>query len=291
MRQTPIISARTTAFRVRNLIASCKVIQNPSAMTAKPAYRLYVDEVGNSDLESSNDPNHRFLSLTGVVLEISYVADVVHEQIESLKKTFIGAHPDEPVIFHRKEMVNAVGAFSFLTDARAKQSFDTELLKLLSDWNYTVITVCLDKKSHRETYAAWRYDPYHYCLAVLLERFVFFLNRNHSTGDVMAESRGGKEDLRLKKSFARLFESGTQFVESDQFQKALTSRQLKVKPKANNISGLQIADLLAHPSRNEILREHGLLTREIAPFATRVIEILQKKYDQQGGRMFGKKFL
>ena len=80
-------------------------------------------------------------------------------------------------------------------------------------------------------------------------------------------------------------------MEADQFRKALTSSQLKVKPKANNISGLQIADLLAHPSRNEILGEHGLLTRELAPFAKRVIEILQRKYDQQGGRIFGKKFL
>ena len=38
---------------------------------------------------------------------------------------------------------------------------------------YTVITVCLDKKKHRDTYTTWRYDPYHYCLAVLLERFNF----------------------------------------------------------------------------------------------------------------------
>ncbi|MFH0851820.1 MAG: helix-turn-helix domain-containing protein, partial [Candidatus Peregrinibacteria bacterium] len=30
---------------------------------------------------------------------------------------------------------------------------------------------------------------FHYCLAVLLERFVFFLNRMNSQGDVMAESR------------------------------------------------------------------------------------------------------
>ena len=32
-------------------------------------YRMYVDEVGNSDLGSSDNPNHRFISLTGVVWE------------------------------------------------------------------------------------------------------------------------------------------------------------------------------------------------------------------------------
>ena len=30
-------------------------------------YRMYIDEVGNPNLGSSDNPNHRFLSLTGVL--------------------------------------------------------------------------------------------------------------------------------------------------------------------------------------------------------------------------------
>lgn len=30
-------------------------------------YRIYVDEVGNHDLTQADDPNRRFLSLTGVI--------------------------------------------------------------------------------------------------------------------------------------------------------------------------------------------------------------------------------
>jgi hypothetical protein len=161
----------------------------------------------------------------------------------------------------------------------------------MQKWEYTVITVCLDKKTHRETYTTWRYEPYHYCLAVLLERFFFFLNRLNEHGDVIAESRGGKEDMRLKGSFARLLEKGTDFVAPDQFQKVFTSKQLKVKPKANNISGLQLADLLAHPSRNEILKEQGFMNREFGRFSGKVIEVLQKKYDHVEGKIYGKKFL
>jgi hypothetical protein len=254
-------------------------------------YRIYIDEVGNPDLESSDDPNHRFLSLTGIILELGYVETVLHPQMEALKAEYFRSHPDDPVIFHRKEMVNAKPPFEVLKDVKMQQRFDQELLKLMATWEYTVISVCLDKEKHKETYTAWRYDPYHYCLAVLLERFVFFLHRMDSQGDAMAESRGGKEDMRLKASFHRLWENGTEYVTPDQFQRALTSRQLKVKLKANNVSGLQLADLLAHPSRNEILQEQGLLGREIGLFAQSVIKILQKKYDQQEGRIFGKKFL
>ena len=257
----------------------------------RPHYRFYVDEVGNSDLEGTDNPNHRFLSLTGVVLDLNHVADVVYPQMEALKAEFFGSHPDEPVIFHRKEMVNAKHPFEALRQQDLLLRFDATLLRLLQEWKYTVITVCLDKWTHKETYSVWRYDPYHYCLAVLLERFVFFLDGRRSVGDVLAESRGGKEDLRLKKSFSRLIEQGTPFVEPSRFQSVLTSGQLKVRAKANNVSGLQLADLLAHPSRNEILNDQGLLPRQIAPFARKVIEILQGKYYRSGDRMFGKKFL
>ncbi len=262
-------------------------------MPLDPTHRLYIDEVGNSDLESSDDPNHRFLSLTGVAIELAHVRNVVHPQMEAMKARYFGAHPDEPIIFHRKEMVNARGLFRSLQDRAVKEAFDAELLAALQAWEYTVISVCIDKRAHRERYAVWRYDPYHYCLAALLERFSFFLSRRRLAGDVLAESRGGTEDRRLKESYSRLHRSGSDFVGPEMFERVLTSKQLKVKPKANNVAGLQLADLVAHPSRNEILDELGLLGRPIAPFAQRVIAILQAKYDNLNGQIAGcgKKFL
>lgn len=254
-------------------------------------YRMYVDEVGNPDLASSENPLHRFLSLTGVILDLNYVSRILHPQIEQLKSDYFDSHPDDPVIFHRKELLNAKRPFKALRDSETRSRFNADLLGFLNSWEYTVISVCLDKKSHKDTYKVWRYDPYHYCLALLLERFTFFLEQKEKKGDVMAESRGGKEDMRLKKSFSRLWNEGTEYMNPERFHVVFTSKQLKVKPKANNISGLQLADLIAHPSRNEILDENGLLDRPLPPFGTKVIEILQRKYYQHGGRIFGKKFI
>jgi hypothetical protein len=250
-------------------------------------YRIYIDEVGNSDLGSSDNPNHRFLSLTGVILELDHVEHCVHPQMEALKGKFFRSHPDEPVIFHRKDMLNARPPFDALKDEKMRREFDQKLLNLLTTWQYTAITVCLDKKKHQETYTTWRYDPYHYCLAVLLERFAFFLKREIARGDVMAESRGGKDDMRLKNSFTKLWEEGTQYVDPKQFQERFTSKQLKVKTKTNNIAGLQLCDIVAHSSRYEILWEKKLIERPPAIFAQKVIAILQQKYDQQEGRIWG----
>ncbi|MDO3378127.1 DUF3800 domain-containing protein [Geoalkalibacter halelectricus] len=254
-------------------------------------YRIYIDEVGNSDLESSDNPNHRFLSLTGVIMELGHVEQRVFPQLEALKTKFFSSHPDEPVILHRKEIVNHKQPFQSLRDPAVQKTFDAELLALLRAWDYAVVSVCIDKRNHRDVYQVWRYDPYHYCLAVLMERYFFFLNERGSRGDVMAESRGGKEDLRLKASFAKLWEDGTEYIPAEKFHAVLTSKQLKVKPKANNVAGLQLADLLAHPSRNEMLRDKGFLEEGLRPFGEKIVAILQDKYYRRGTRVFGKKFI
>ncbi len=65
------------------------------------------------------------------------------------------------MILHRKEIVNAKYPFEVLMDKKIRKQFDTELLGFLKTWEYTVVTVCLDKQAHKETYKVWRYEPYH----------------------------------------------------------------------------------------------------------------------------------
>jgi hypothetical protein len=251
-------------------------------------YRLYIDEVGNPDMGASDDPNHRYLSLTGIILELGYVDDTAHPRVEALKREFFGSHVDEPVILHRKELVNRKPPFEALRNPAIEQRFNTALLDLLKDLDYTVLTAVIDKLEHRERYQAWRYDPYHYCLHVILERYVMWLRRRGHRGDVMAESRGATEDRRLKSSFERLCQLGTDHMDSRKFAETLTSRQLKVKPKANNITGLQLSDLIAHPSFKAALARQA---QQPPPdnFGGRIAQILfGEKYDRgPGGRIEG----
>ena len=265
-----------------------EISENVLSMTK---YRLYIDETGNSDLKSSGNPNERFLSLTGVIISLPYVQETMHPQMEAFKERHFQSHPDDPVILHRKDLVNQKPPFRVLRNIDVEYAFNQDLLRYLRNWEYSVITVCIDKKNHVETYRTWRKNPYHYCMAVLLERFNFWLNRRNAKGDVMAESRGGREDKRLKEEFRDLWKNGTQFVDPNQFQRSLTSRELKVKPKSANITGLQLADLIAHPSRSEILYEQGLLERGLGTFAFQIVGILADKYDRRGGAVYGKKFI
>ncbi len=251
-------------------------------------HRIYIDETGNPDLKSSDNPNQRFLSLTGVIISLDYVKNYLHNDMEKLKQDFFSSHPDDPIILHRKEMVNKRSPFHVLKQSRIEKKFNHKLLSKLDEWEFTVISVLVDKKEHRDLYKTWQYDPYHYCLAILLERYIMFLEQNKVVGDVIIESRGKKEDSRLKKSFSELYEKGTQYIDAQSFQENLTSSQLKVKPKSNNISGLQLADILAHPSRNDMLRRFDFEEKQNTTFGDKIIHILEKKYHRNmEGKIIG----
>src|SRR5207249_803924 len=115
-------------------------------------YRLYIDEVGNSDLRASSDPNHRYLSLTGAIFELEYVHSTLFPAAEDLKRRYFQSHPDEPVILHRKVLIQKNHPFASLRDATVEQAFNQELLGLLRNLDYRVVTVVLDKLEHEQRY-------------------------------------------------------------------------------------------------------------------------------------------
>ena len=253
--------------------------------------RIYVDETGHSDSQHSDNPNQRFFSLTGVVLDIDYARDALHPQMESLKTSYFGSHPDDPVILHRSDMINRRNAFMPLNDPDIRRQFDTELLSLIQNWEFDVITICLDKKKHSRAYHNSPLGPYHHCMRALIETYCHLLASRTITGDVMVEARGKKEDRRLKEEFRAVWDNGIEEIPAQRIQQLLTSRDLKIKPKNANVAGLQLADILANPSRSEILHARGLLNRDLAPFAKLIRGILMQKYYGQASMKRGRVFI
>lgn len=211
-------------------------------------YRLYIDETGNADLGASSDPNHRYLSLTGVIMEVDYVLHRVRPELERIKRDIFGSDPDDPVILHRKDLLQKNHPFKALRDPAVEAEFNRRTLGLLRDSEYTTLTVVIDKLEHLNRYVVWRHDPYHYCLEILLERYVKWLRKTGGKGDILAEVRGKKDDIRLKRCYDNFYKNGTRYMRSSTIQWHITSAHLKMKPKPANITGLQICDLLAHPS-------------------------------------------
>jgi hypothetical protein len=254
---------------------------------------MYVDEVGNADLDASQDPNHRYLSLTGVIVALAHSRDVLGPEFDRLKRKYFVRDPDQRIVFHRKELVNHKYPFDALRDPAICAEFDSELLVVLDRLEFVVVTAVIDKLEHQRRYGTWASHPYHYCLEILLERYVLWLEAAGSRGDVMAEARGKKEDRELSAAFEALT-NGTHYIDHARIGQRITSRKLKLETKTDNIAGLQLADLVAHASFRAMK-----LDREGAPpkqdFGARIASLLvRSKYRRSGwGKIdsYGRKWL
>ena len=252
-------------------------------------YRLYVDESGDHTYGYLEDPARRYLCLLGLFVEVeTYRADF-QPALEKLKQKHFPHSPDEPIILHRKELVNRRGLFGKLKNLENEQRFNTDLLEFFSVQDYRLVAVVIDKKVHIKWYGEAAYHPYHFCMATLFERCCGFLNFYNAQGDVLAESRGGTEDTQLKEAYRTLLRTGTYFRGAEFFQRVLTSREIKLKPKVANIAGLQAADLLAYPVKQEILLGKNLISDPGDVFGKEVCKAIVSKYNHHAyeGRVSG----
>ena len=241
-------------------------------------FRLYIDESGDHVFKHLDDPAHRFLCLLGCWAKGSDYREI-HREMESLKQRHIPHHPDEPIILHREDILHRRKQFWRLRDVTAAAAFDKDLLHLLSSAEYKVVAIVIDKLALRLNYPAPAH-PYHLAMGFLLQRYCGYLNHINRVGDVMAESRGGAENRLFADSFERVYERGCWQLDGHFFQEALTSRKLKISQKSDNITGLQLADLLAHPARQLVLMENGRITGPLSAFGSRMAEILQSKFNR-----------
>jgi len=235
-------------------------------------FRVFIDEVGHHDLKSSDDPNERYLGLTGVIMRLAYESGEFARALSDLKQQVFGR---TEIVLHRRHILLGIQPFDALQNREVKERFGRLLLELLTTASYRVFTVVIDKQEHKRKYAVWRFHPYHYCLTVLLERYVMWLGRVRQVGDVLVESRGKKENMQLERAYQYVFRCGTDYVNAKAFQDRLTSREIKIQPKTANVAGLQLADLLANPTCRGLICEKTK-TEMTATFSKKILEVLKK---------------
>ncbi len=223
-------------------------------------YRLYIDESGTHNYSKSDAIKERYLCLLGVIISDEQNKEFISPKWEELRNIFT-QDTDFPAIFHYVDVVSHSKEFGKLSDKKVEETFNDKYIEILRDGDYTLCCVVLDKKTHNEKYGTSAMHPYHYCLNVLLERYVKFLAGKNSTGDVIAEARGKKEDELLRSEFSKFYENGTSYLESKTVQNRLTSCKIKLKNKEARISGLELADMLATPMKHLALKKYNLLDK------------------------------
>lgn len=194
--------------------------------------------------------------------------------LEDLKQRYFGGHPDDPVILHRAEIVKRAPPYDTLLDPALAERFGRELMDSLRTWEYTAFTAVVDKIDLAAIFPTIKPDPYHRSVELLVTRFAEWLDARQAEGDVFAESRGGNEDNRMKEHFRQLMATARTIYPEGPLATRLTSREIKVKPKSNNVAGLQLADLLAHPAMLAMVDARTGRGRR-ADYGGQVVEVLE----------------
>ncbi len=246
-------------------------------------FRLYVDESGDHSFRAmaGAEWRKRYLCLFGCIFETRYYEPTFCAAIIQFKRTHFGGDPDDRVILHREDIVQKRPPFDCLQDEERQNAFNSDLLALIKKTQFTAIAVVIDKyTSQSKNFGPLPFDPYHVALLAMMERYCGLLQFLKACGDVLAEGRGGNEDKQLKAAFRTVYNAGTRFHEPKFFQNVLTSKELKIKPKAHDIAGLQLADMLAHPVKQHILSERGIAPAPFG-FSASMANLVGNKYNRR----------
>ncbi len=249
-------------------------------------FRLYVDESGDHTYKDLDNERRRYLGLTGIAVECDYYRQEFQPELEALKQQHFPHSTDDPVILHREDIYNRRHAFGVLEDPAKNAAWEDDVVDFTQNARILLFTVVLDKKRHVEKYGTRARHPYHYSLTLLLERYKGYLLRYGAAGDVLAEARGKAEDRELSKAYREIWTNGTYYEHAAGFQRALSSRELKLKRKEQNVAGLQLADLIAHPSKFDVLYGCGRMTGPRSLFSERMADAFGRKYDLYGRKVF-----
>ena len=136
----------------------------------------------------------------------------------------------------------------------------SDLDRVITELDFTEIAVVFHRSDYASLYGEETPDgalPGHgYMMALnfLLERVAMVLEDQFggARGQLVAESRGPKEDALLQYEFARLQLHGTSYVAAAWFRQQFT-QWIVFESKKGNSSGLQMADLAARPLAEKIL--------------------------------------
>ena len=257
----------------------------------RPELRMYVDENGHYNLrEDLTNDNNRFLCLTGVVMKLE-THDQLTRQFDLLKIQYFGS---KDIVLHRREIIAGRPPFEALKNDQIREAFNADLLKIISDLKYGVISVVIDKKTLVDKYSLLKaQDPYALALEYLMQRYLYWLEEYEkryglAKGDILAEARGGKEDRITSETYRQIY-MGKGYNRLDKTQKYFSSKEIKLKKKSANIAGLQLVDLLSHPARRYILSEYDLAKNlSKTSFEKSIVDILVKsKFRRQGKRING----
>jgi hypothetical protein len=223
-------------------------------------YIVYADESGDHSLTSINPQNPVFVLVFCVFRKADFIDSVV-PAFQKLKFQFWG---HDAIVLHGHEIRKRHGDFNILLNAERRADFVETVSGALEQAPFTAIAAAIDKSKHVQQYTEPG-DPYSIALTFCMERLHHCL-REYGQGDrithVLVEKRGHAEDQLLELVFRRV-------ADGQNAVGPMPNLSIRFMDKKHNSTGLQIADLIAHPIARHVVNPNQ---------PNRAYDIVQKKF-------------
>lgn len=228
---------------------------------------MFLDESGDHSLDKI-DKSYPVFVLAGCIFEIDVYNALIEPEIDKLKLKHFGSRD---IILRSYDIRKQRGQFSALVDLNTRKSFLGDLHKLILELNFTVIAAVIDKDRLKNNYSK-PLNPYTLCLQFIMERFLMFLGQKADSGIMRIESRETHNDQVLAEVYEQFRSKGNNMFKPDEIRRKLLD--LSFNQKNQNITGHQIADLVAYPIGRYVLDPQ----KDNPPFT-----IIEKKFHRKKG--------
>ncbi|MCY4577292.1 MAG: DUF3800 domain-containing protein [Candidatus Kaiserbacteria bacterium] len=198
-------------------------------------YIVYVDESGDHCL-TKNDPEYPIFVLVFCVFQKNEYTQRVSPAMQKIKFKYFG---HDSIVLHEHAIKKQKAPFVFLQKKEMRSAFMHDVNHLMSSIPITIIATVINKEKHAERYKNPE-NPYSLSLLFCMERLQIFLkekSQNKKPTHLIFERRGNKEDKNLEAAFHGI----------KNLPNMVTPLEIVFADKKANLSGLQVADLVARP--------------------------------------------
>jgi len=243
------LSKETTGWIVRRRRPAGSAHQ---AKTADPC-TIFLDECGTHHLTAA-DPFPVFVLASVIIPDSRYPH--IDAEWKAWKKAYLGS---AEALVHEPDLRRGDGPFRGTPQKKALTK--RALRECLRRLDFNVVACVVRRPEYLKEVGNQALDsslpshPYLMTLDFLAERVVMALDKQFggARARVVAESRGAMEDALLQYEFARLHLDGTSYIAEAWFRQQLHPG-VQFQPKDENSTGLQLADLIARPIAEKVIK-------------------------------------
>ncbi|MFA6601363.1 MAG: DUF3800 domain-containing protein [Candidatus Paceibacterota bacterium] len=204
----------------------------------------FIDESGDHNMDTKTWDNKYTIFVLALVLIEKNSYEVIDGGLKKIKKDIFGS---ENFILHTKELNNPNVKTSdprnkVICNAEKRAEFYGKLNKFIEDAPLKTSYMVIKKREFADQYTNPS-DPYEISFENLLNRILFY-SKSDSI-EVYPECRKSDLDKSFLAEYAKYSIRGIQFHSPEEIKRRI--KKVELKDRKENISGLQIADLLANP--------------------------------------------